>query len=220
MSTYELTFSTLHHLLSQCVCVYFCFQVGLCFLAILSVSDKSFDSRFVLFLIYCHTQTFFFAFSHYLSLSFFLSVTLNVILYFANLLRLPSFLLSFSLSHCYVCFQRVFFCKFVCIILDSVKSVFDLLCWLFIVKHTFNSSILYCICFPFLLSSVSRVWLCLCACSSVYDGAHKYTRTHAHTHTCTPSYIDWKPQTDAQLVGLSFVIFCKKFTMLNLEGLE
>lgn len=98
MSTYELTFSTLHHLLSQCVCVYFCFQVGLCFLAILSVSDKSFDSRFVLFLIYCHTQTFFFAFSHYLSLSFFLTVTLNVILYFANLLRLPSFLLSLSLS--------------------------------------------------------------------------------------------------------------------------
>lgn len=143
-----------------------CFQVGFCFHAFLSVSDKSFDSRFVFVLIYCHTQTFFFAFS----LALFLSVTLNVILYFTNRLQsnsstqspfLPSFI---SLSHCNVCFNVSASFVF-CIILDSVQSVFDLLCWLLFVKHTFNSSILYCICFPFFLSCFyTSVFVYVCVC--------------------------------------------------------
>lgn len=179
---------------NQCVCVVVvCFQVGFCFHAFLSVSDKSFDSRFVFVLIYCHTQTFFFAFS----LALFLSVTLNVILYFTNRLQSNSstqspFLL-FSLSHCNVCFNVSASFVF-CIILDSVQSVFDLLCWLLFVKHTFNSSILYCICFPFFLSCFyTSVFVYVCVCVFLNDGKwltvykHIHTATHTHTHTCLPS---------------------------------
>lgn len=173
---------------NQCVCVVVvCFQVGFCFHAFLSVSDKSFDSRFVFVLIYCHTQTFFFAFS----LALFLSVTLNVILYFTN--RLQSYsstqspFLLFSLSHCNVCFNVSASFVF-CIILDSVQSVFDLLCWLLFVKHTFNSSILYCICFPFFLSCF-YMSVFVYVCVLLNDGKWRtvYKHIHTATHTCLPS---------------------------------
>lgn len=198
------------------VCVFVvCFQVGFCFHAFLSVSDKSFDSRFVFVLIYCHTQTFFFAFS----LALFLSVTLNVILYFTNRLQSNSSTQSpfLSLSHCNVCFYVSASFVF-CIILDSVQSVFDLLCWLLVVKHTFNSSILYCICFPFFLSCFYTsvfVYVCVCAFKRRQMAhrvqTHTHTATHMHTRVC-PVCIDWKPQTDAQLTVFSLV--CEKFTML------
>lgn len=99
------------------MCV-FLFSSWFCFLAFLSVSDKSFDSRFVLFLIYCHTQTFLFAFSHYLSLAF--SVTLNVILYFTSFLPLPFLLLT--LCHIVKCAFSVSASLFL-YHLGSVKSV-------------------------------------------------------------------------------------------------
>lgn len=35
--------------------------------------------------------------------------------------------------------------------------------------------------------------------------AHKYTRPHSHTHVFALVYIDWKPQTDAQLTGFSLL---------------
>lgn len=68
----------------------------------LSVSDKSFDSRF-LFNILSHTNILLRFLSLSLSLSF--SVTLNVILYFTNLRLFFFFYYSISLpSHCNVCF--------------------------------------------------------------------------------------------------------------------
>lgn len=130
-------------------------------------------SILVFCLIYCHTQTFFFAFSHYLSLSF--SVTLNVILYFTNLRPLLLLLLlnlsPVTLQMCaFVCFCKFFVFPFSpSWIRQECVSVFDLLslslCWLLFVKHTFNSSILYCNCFPFFLFvSISRAHARTCKC--------------------------------------------------------
>lgn len=131
----------------------------------------------------------------FLSLSRYLSfsVTLNVILYFANRLRLSP--QSLPLCQIAACVLLVFSASlFVSSWIPS--RVFDLLCWLFIVKHTFNSSILYCICFPFLLScffTLLRVWLCLCAFfgAATANGALRtqiHTPTLTHTRVCPRIY--------------------------------
>lgn len=100
---------------------WFLFSLVFC----LSVSDKSFDSRF-LFNILSHTNILLRFLSLSLSLSF--SVTLNVILYFTNL-RPPTLLLLLLLNlssvtlQCVLLFVSASFCFFHFLHLGSVQSV-------------------------------------------------------------------------------------------------
>lgn len=138
---------------------WFLFSLVFC----LSVSDKSFDSRF-LFNILSHTNILLRFLSLSLSLFLSFSVTLNVILYFTNLRPPNLFLLLLNLSpvtlQCVLLFVSAsfYFSVFFILVPSGVcVCLICSLCWLLFVKHTFNSSILYCICFPFFLFvSISR----------------------------------------------------------------
>lgn len=170
---------------------WFLFSLVFC----LSVSDKSFDSRF-LFNILSHTNILLRFLSLSLSLSF--SVTLNVILYFTNL-RPPTLLLLLLLNlssvtlQCVLLFVSASFCFFPfssswirpeCVCECLICS----LCWLLFVKHTFNSSILYCICFPFFLFvSISRAHARVCVLYLLEFSTNGALPPQIHARTCLPS---------------------------------
>lgn len=167
---------------SMCVCL-FVFKLVFVFMLFYQLVISLSILVLFLFNILSHTNILL----RFLSRSF--SVTLNVILYFTNrLLQLfysISMSTTFSLSHCNVCFYVSASFVF-CIILDSVQSVFDLLCWLLFVKHTFNSSILYCICFPFFLSCFyTSVFVYVCVCLL----KRRQMAHHAHRHTATQTHM-------------------------------
>lgn len=166
---------------------WFLFSLVFC----LSVSDKSFDSRF-LFNILSHTNILLRFLSLSLSLSF--SVTLNVILYFTNLRPPTHLLLLLNLSsvtlQCVLLFVSASFCfpfssswirqECVCLICS--------LCWLLFVKHTFNSSILYCICFPFFLFvSISRAHARVSVLYLLEFSTNGALPPQIHARTCLPS---------------------------------
>lgn len=90
----------------------------------------------------------------------------------------------------FVCFCKFLFFHF--LPLGSVQSVCECLicslCWLLFVKHTFNSSILYCICFPFFLFvSISRAHARVSVLYLVEFSTNGALPPQIHARTCLPS---------------------------------